>query len=75
MVFDSFLWGKLSGREYVPREGQNEYMQPDYYGRDRRDGPPGDAASRRASRTLAFKLILMVMVVLGLLVGVMVIFT
>jgi hypothetical protein len=75
MVFDSFLWGKLSGREYVPREGQSEYMQPDYYGRDRRDGPPGDPASRRAARTLAVKLVVMAMVILGLLVAVMVIFT
>ena len=75
MAFDSFLWGKLSAREYVPREGQREYMQPDYYGRDRKDDRPRDDAVRRAERALAVKLIVMVMVVLGLLVGVIVIFT
>ena len=69
---------KAEGRDYVPREGQHEYVHPDHYSplRSEQDGP-GDAksSSSKAARYLAGKLIAMAMVMVGLLVAVIVIFT
>jgi hypothetical protein len=68
----------MEGRWSSPREGQSEYLHPDYLPGRTSDGqgqaPDVDAPSP-ASRSLAVKLIVMAMVMIGLLVGVMVIFT
>ena len=69
---------KAEGRDYVPREGQHEYVHPDHYSalRSEQDGPvDANRSSSKAVRSLAAKLIVMALLMVGLLVAVIVIFT
>jgi len=68
---DPFVPAKVEARRFVAREGQREYLHPDYVS----DVVSDDRAASRAPRALAVKLAVMAIVMVGLLTAVLVIFT
>ena len=61
---------RVGGRRFVAPEGRQQYLRPTY-GSD----ADGDPSSPKVSRSVALKLLVMVIVILGLLAAVIVIFT
>ena len=63
---------RVGGRRFVAPEGREEFLRPTY-GSDA--GGDGDTSPPKVPRTVALKLLVMAIVMLGLLAAVMVIFT
>jgi hypothetical protein len=61
---------RVGGRRFVAPEGRGEFLRPTY-GSD----ADGDTSPPKVPRTVALKLLVMAIVMLGLLAAVMVIFT
>ncbi|MEO8695584.1 MAG: hypothetical protein ABI658_18825 [Acidimicrobiales bacterium] len=71
MWFDPFVQGRIEGRRYVPREGQHEYLHPDFL-----SGRDGDQQKQgRVPRKVVTQLIVMAMVMIVILVALILIFT
>ena len=60
---------RTGGRRFVAREGRNEFLRPTYGSDGDGDRPP------RLARSLALRIALMAILMFGVLVAIMVIFT
>ena len=60
---------RTGGRRFVARDGRNEFLRPTYGSDGEGDRPP------RLARSLVLKLVAMAIVMIGLLIAIIVIFT